>query len=153
MIDIIKKQFTNITIKCLERYGAENGTTKEKMQLVFKLGADQRSETDKQKGRKEERDVEYLICKEYNIVKEITFLQVLGVKIDMSGKSLFVPNFIKGALFRLAEKHKIPTNNVRVILSSDGKNDVVLWLYDDNKYIVQFSLDNLFETEDILEQQ
>jgi hypothetical protein len=143
MIDLIKTQFKSITNKCLERYGSEFESPKDKMQLVFRFANVDQSE----------RELEYVICKEYNIVKEITFLQVLGVKLDFSGKSLYVPSFIKGALIRLSEENNINPKVVRVMLSVDKDGNLTLWLYNDKQYIKQFELDSLFNTEDILEQQ
>lgn len=143
MIDLIKTQFKSITNKCLERYGSEFESAKDKMQLVFRFANGDRSD----------RELEYVICKEYNIVKEITFLQVLGVKLDFSGKSLYVPSFIKGALIRLSEENNINPKVVRVMLSVDKDANLTLWLYNDKQYIKQFELDSLFNTEDILEQQ
>jgi hypothetical protein len=136
MIDFILEKFTDITSKCLERNAKEHGSQKTKMQLVFKLGSDE--------------EVEYLIYKEYKPIKVVTFLQVLGVKLDFKGYSLFVPKFIKGALNRFCEEDKISKENVRVVLSFDDKNKLVMWLYDSNKYIKVVELESLFDSADMI---
>ena len=136
MIDFILEKFTEITSKCLERNAKEYGSQKTKMQLVFKLGSDD--------------EVEYLIYKDYQPIKVVSFLQVLGVKLDFKGYSLFVPKFIKGALNRFCEEDKISKANVRVVLSFDDKNKLVMWLYDSNKYIKVVELESLFDSADMI---
>ena len=137
MIDFIMKSFTGITSKCLEKNSKEYKTEKKNMQLVFKLGAD--------------GETEYLIYKSYEPQKVVTFLEVLGVRFDIRGYSVFVPKFIKGALERFCEQDNIEKSNVRVVLNFDEKDNLLMWLYDSNKFIKQVELENLFETEDILE--
>jgi hypothetical protein len=139
MIDYILEKFTDITSKCLERNAKENGCTKKDMQLVFKLGSS--------------GEAEYLIYKQYQPIRVLSFLEVLGVKLDFKGYSLFVPNFIKGALNRFCEEHKIATENVRILLSFDEKDRMVLWLYSSNQYVKQFQLEELFDSQDILQEQ
>lgn len=137
MIDVIKKQFTEITSKCLDRYAKEYNTQKKNMQLVFKLGANS--------------EPEYLIYKDYQPQKVISFLEVLGVRFDIRGFSLFVPNFIKGALNRFCESETIERGNVRTVLTFDEKGNLLIWLYDNTTFIKQVELESLFETEDILD--
>lgn len=137
MIDVIQKQFTEITSKCLDRYAKECNTQKKNMQLVFKLGVDS--------------EAEYLIYKDYQPVKVVTFLQVLGVRFDIRGFSLFVPNFIKGALNRFCESETIERGNVRVVSAIDEKGNNLMWLYDNTRFVKQVELESLFNTDDILD--
>ena len=139
MIDYILEKFTDIASKCLERNAKENGCEKRDMQLVFKLGSS--------------GEAEYLIYKHYQPIKVLSFLEVLGVKLDFKGYSLFVPNFIKGALNRFCEEHKIEKDKVRILLSFDKNNKIVLWLYSSNQYVKQFELEELFDSQDILQEQ
>jgi len=138
MIDFIQEKFTGISSKCLEKNAKEQGAKKTEMQLVFKLGAN--------------GEVEYLIYHNYKPVKVLTFMEVLGVKLDFKGYSLFVPNFIKGALNRFCEEEAITTESVRVLLSFDEKDNMNMWLYNASTYIKQVTLESLFDTKDILTQ-
>ena len=138
MIDFITEKFTDITSKCLEKNAKENNTTKQKMQLVFKSGSD--------------GEVEYLIYKEFQPMKVVTFLEVLGVKLDFKGYSIFVPKFIRGALDRFCKEENILEQNVRVVLSFNDTNDLIMWLYDSNKYIKAITLDSLFDGDDLMEE-
>ena len=137
MIDAIQKQFTEITSKCLDRYAKEYNTQKKNMQLVFKLGTNS--------------EPEYLIYKDYQPQKVISFLEVLGVRFDIRGFSLFVPNFIKGALNRFCESETIERGNVRTVLTFDDKLNLLIWLYDNTRFVKQVELESLFQTEDILD--
>jgi hypothetical protein len=115
MIDVIQNKFTDISSKCLEKYAKQEGVKKTDVQLIFKLG---------QSG-----DAEYLIYKQYKPLKVLTFMEVLGVRIDFKGYSLFVPKFIRGALTRFCDEFKIPSQNVRVLLNFDDKGEMFMFLY------------------------
>jgi hypothetical protein len=138
MIDFITEKFTGIVSNCLEKNAKELGAKKTDMQLVFKL-----SQTE---------DVEYLLCKEYKTQKVLTFLQVLGVKLDFKGYSLFVPKFIHGALNRFCTDENIEADKVRVLLSFDKSDTLLIWVYNGNQYVKQVELESLFDGEDMLKQ-
>ena len=142
MIEYISEKFSGITIKCLERNAKEFAVDKKEVQLIFKL----RSETNDF-----DEEVSYIIAKRYEPQKVLSFIQVLGVKLDFKGYSLFVPKFIKGALTRFCVEHEIENDKVAVLLSSSDKNELIMWLYNGNKAIKQVTLESLFDTEDILE--
>lgn len=137
MIDFIQDKFTEITSKCLDRKAKEQGALKKDMQLVFKL---------------KENEVEYLICHNYKTISVVSFMDVLGVKIDFKGYSIFVPKFIRGALNRFSEELDIQKSDVRVILSFDSNNNMMLMLYNSNKYVKQVEFESLFNGQDILEE-
>jgi hypothetical protein len=139
MLDFITEKFTELTSKCLDRNAKEYNAKKKDMQLVFKLDS--------------EGDVQYLIYREYKPEKVVTFLQVLGVKLDFKGYSLFVPNFIKGALGRFCESDKIDKDKVRVILNFDERNNMNMWLYNNSSFVKQITLDSLFDTEDMITEE
>ena len=137
MIDFILEKFTEITSKCLEKKAKEFETKKINMQLVFKLNTD--------------NEVEYLIYKDYQPKKVVTFLEVLGVKLDFKGYSLFVPNFIKGALNRFCEEETIDKDKVRVVLNFNNNDELLIFLYNNNQFVKQVELESLFDGEDMIE--
>jgi len=136
MIDFILGKFTDITLKCLERNSKSFGVEQKEVQLVFKFN--------------NSGDVEYLIMNNYKPQKVLSFLEVLGVKLDFKGYSLFVPKFIGGALNRFCVEHKIEKSKVSVLLSCNAKNELVIWLYNANQPIKQVELESLFDGEDML---
>jgi hypothetical protein len=137
MVDFILEKFTEIVSKCLERNAKEYKTDKKNMQLVFKLGVD--------------GETEYLIYKDYQPVKVVTFLQVLGVKLDFKGYSIFVPKFIKGALDKFCEELSIDKDNVRVVMNFDDKDKINVWLYNSNQFVKQVELETLFDNAESIE--
>jgi len=139
MLDFITENFTKITSKCLDRYAKECNTSKKNVQLIFKLGTDD--------------EPEYLIYKEYKPYKVLTFLEVLGVKLDFKGYSLFVPKFIRGALNRFCDEHSIEKSKVKVVLFFNPDSKMNMWLYNNSECIKSVELIELFDTTDILNEQ
>ena len=137
MIDFILEKFTDITLKCLDKNSKAFGVDKKNVQLVFKLDASE--------------EVTYLVMNNYQPQRVLTFLEVLGVKLDFKGYSLFVPKFIKGALIRFCEEHTIEKNKVSVVISGDGKGKLILWLYNGNQPVKQVELESMFDGEDMIE--
>lgn len=138
MIDFISEKFTEISSKCLDRYSKEYNAKKINMQLVFKLNKDS--------------DAEYLIYKDYQPQKNISFMEVLGVKLDFKGYSLFVPKFIKGSLERFCEEYNIDKDKVRVVLNFNADNELLLFLYNSNEFVKQVELESLFDGKDMIEE-
>lgn len=136
MIDIICKKFNEISKNCITRNAKELGVESTKVQLVFKLGFS--------------GEAEYLIYKEYKPIKALKFLEVLGVKLDMYGYSLYVPNFIKSALNRFCDEHKIGRDKVRVLFNLNQSGNLIGWLYNDSQYVKQFELASLFDASDMI---
>lgn len=137
MLGVIKEKFTDIATKCATRYANEQATMRDKIQIVFKLN-ENGSES------------EYLIYKDYKPLKKITFMQVLGVKIDMMGYSLYVPKFIRGSLVRFCETFNIEPKNVRVMLSIQENGDLFMYLYNGGNFIREVELESLFNPEDVV---
>jgi hypothetical protein len=135
MIGAIKEKFTEIVTKCTTRYANEEATMREKIQLVFKLGND---------------EAEYLIYKDYAPLKKITFMQVLGKKIDIMGYSLYVPKFIKGALEKFCGEYDIHKINVRVVIVIQENEDLFMYLYNGSKFIKALELESLFDPQSIV---
>ena len=138
MLDVILEKFSDITKKCLDKHSKEFGVEKQDVQLVFKLDASD--------------DVQYLMNKNFKTEKVLTFLQVLGVKLDFKGYSLFVPKFIKGALERLSKENSIDLDKVFVLLRYNKKEQLVLWLYNYITPVKQIELTSLFDSSDLMEE-
>lgn len=136
MIDIIVNKFNDIAKNCIIRNAKELSVEKTSVQLVFKLGMS--------------GEAEYLIYKEYKPIKALKFLEVLGVRLDMKGYSLYVPNFIKGALNRFCDEHKIAKDKVRVLFNLNQNGDLIGWLYNDSQYVKQFEVASLFDASDMM---
>ena len=135
MVEMILGKFTDITLKCLERNAEALSVEKKDVRLVFRLNA--------------EGEVEYWITKFYKPQKKLSFLEVLGVKLDFKGYSLFVPKFIQGALNRFCVEDNIERKNVYVVLSNVDDN-LVMKLQDERKEVRKINLKSLFNADDMV---
>jgi hypothetical protein len=135
MLDIIEEKFTEIVSNCLEKNAKKEGVLKKDMQLAFKLNS--------------REDAEYVLYKNYQPIKVLTFLNVLGVIVDLRGYSLYVPQFISGALLRFCEENEIEKQNIRVV--ANFQNDkFVLWLYNHNSFVKEITIESLFNPQDVM---
>jgi hypothetical protein len=135
MIDIILEKFTEISKKCLDKQSKELGVDKKNVQLIFKLNL--------------KDEVEYLITENCKPKKVLTFLEVLGVRIDFKGYSLFVPKFIHGALHRFC-KEGIQPDKVSVMLFCGNSDKLIMWVYNGSTPVKQITLQSLFNEEDVI---
>ena len=135
MVEFISDKFNEIVKKCLENNAVNFKVDKTEVQLILKFDSDD--------------ELQYLISKMYKAQKSISFKEVLGVKLDLKGYSLFVPKFIKGALNRFSEEYKIETSNISVMIFMGNNNNLNLWLYDDVSPIKEIKLASLFDTDDM----
>jgi hypothetical protein len=137
MIDFIQSETKKMMYKCCERYAKENGLRIESVQLI--LGLDENGNT-------------YTICENYVRKVNYDIMEVLGVKIDFLGYSKLAPPFILKSLVRFSEKHKISLDNVLVMClptkNEKGKNDILLFVYNDNQYVETINFNDLFREED-----
>lgn len=135
MVEIILGKFTDITLKCIERNAEAFSVDKKDVRLVFRLNKDE--------------EVEYWITKFYKPQKKLSFLEVLGVKLDFKGYSLFVPKFIQGALNRFCVEDNIERKNIYVVLSNvDDK--LIMGLQDERKEVRKINLKSLFNADDMI---
>jgi hypothetical protein len=135
MVEFISDKFNEIVKKCLENNAVNFKVDKTEVQLILKFDSDD--------------ELQYLISKMYKAQKSISFKEVLGVKLDLKGYSLFVPKFIKGALNRFSEEYKIENSNISVMIFMGNNNNLNLWLYDDVTPIKEIKLASLFDTDDM----
>jgi hypothetical protein len=137
MIDFIQSETKKMMYKCCERYAREKGLNVEGVQLI--LGLDENGNT-------------YTVCEDYVRKVNYDIMEVLGVKIDFLGYSKLAPPFILKSLVRFSEEHKISLDKTLVMCvptkNEKGKNDVLLFVYNDNQYVQTIDFDDLFREED-----
>jgi hypothetical protein len=126
MMEIIVDKFNEIIYKACERYGKEEGLDRNKMQVLFSLD--------------DEGEVKYSLLKEYRPFKEVTFNQILNVKIDFRGYSMIVPPFIKDTINKYSEKLTTSAQNLFVMCVIKRENEIALFLYNDKKPVEEIIL-------------
>lgn len=138
MIDFIQSETKKMMYKCCERYAKQKGLVVDSVQLI--LGLDENGNT-------------YTMCENYVKKESYDIMQVLGVKIDFLGYSKLAPPFILKSLIRFSQEYDIQLDKVSVMCvptkNEKGKNDILLFVYNDNQYVSTITFDELFREEDI----
>ena len=119
MLDFISKKFFAIVKSACERYAAEYGCQPVNVQLMFLKGGD--------------GEVLYYKLKSYQSPEEVSFLNILNVKIDFRGYSMIVPQFIGTKLDEFAEQYQCPVEQLRVLCIN--AEQVSMHLYKGSEYL------------------
>jgi hypothetical protein len=141
MVEFIAGKTKEIMYKCCERHSKATSVSLDDIQLILGLNL---VEKEGQFELADESDMcSYSICEKYKIEKVLTIWEVLNVKpkLDFLGYSKLAPPFIFKALMRFAEKYKIEFDKIFILCqptkNEKNKPDMLLALYDGNKYIEQ----------------
>lgn len=130
MLDSIIDKFKNIVQEACGRFGKQEGVAPQEIQVLFSIG--------------EEEEVKYTLLKQYKPLSDVTFNQLMGVKIDFRGYSLFVPQFIKAQLTEYAEELSVPIRQLTVMcVYIQDANTVQLWLYNGKDAVKEVVLEDL----------
>lgn len=130
MIQFIEREFTTITRKAIERYAKGYNTSDSEVQLRFRLDY--------------EGELTYTMTKGYQKVESVTFLEVLGVRIDFKGYSLIVPAFIKKTLERFVGELGCEIVDAMIFVGKKGESDISIWLYNQGSPVKSIQLPDLF---------
>ena len=145
MIEYIQSETREIIYKCCERYSKKKDIEIENVQLI--LGINENGNT-------------YSLCESYNPKEHLSINEVLGVRIDFTGKSLIAPPFIRKSLFRFAEQYEMSAIQTKILcipsICEKSKPDVMLYVYKGNEknqligsLIEEITFAKLFREEDI----
>lgn len=129
MMEIIVDKFNEIVYRACERYGKEEGVEANKMQVLFSLD--------------DEGEVKYSILKEYRPFKEVTFNQILNVKIDFRGYSMIVPPFIRDTINNCSEELKTDATKLFVMCLVKKEEDIGIYLYNEKEPVKEIVLAEL----------
>lgn len=102
MQDAITGEFVKLVIKAVKRYSEKLKTVENAIQVVFKLNG--------------EGENAYWIYKAGQPECEVKFNDLLGVKVDFSGRSMYVPPALNKILLQLNEDLELPPNSISVML-------------------------------------
>ncbi len=123
-------EFKKTAVKAIERYAKELGKEEKDVQLLL--------------GTKDDGKNLFKLLTEYKPLKEITFNDILGVKIDFSGKSMIVPGYIREIIGMLAQQNEIGVLTAANVIVYKEKEDVKLYLYNGTKPVKPINLKELF---------
>jgi hypothetical protein len=128
MVDFISEEFSRICKNAIERFSSEFECPKEDVCLTFNL----REET-----------LFFRLLKDFKIVREVTFNEILNQKIDLRGYGLMVKPFITKCLFRFCQEHDIKQNDVSVMVLV-VQEKICLVLYNKVTQVKQINIEELF---------
>jgi hypothetical protein len=137
MIDVIENETKRIILDFCKRYSKEKKMDLTDVQLILGLN---------------EEGNAYKVCENQKPIKELTFNEILGVKIDFTGYGTIAPPFILKAIVRMSEENGSDLTESCVMcfptINDNGKPDLLLAFYEGYKYIKQISISDLFNEED-----
>lgn len=141
MLGVIAGKTREIIYDCCKKHSKTSSVSLDDIQLI--LGLNVVTENGSLTIADENNICTYMICEQYRKVKTLSIWEVLDVKpfLDFLGYSKLAPPFIFKALNRFAEKYNIDYDKVAIMcqptLNEKNKPDVLLALYDGNKYVEQ----------------
>jgi hypothetical protein len=141
MIDFIQSETKKMMYKCCERYATSNAKSIDDIQLILGLNVTDEKEPNK-----------YTICESYLPKKELSIMEVLGVKIDFLAYSKLAPPFILKSLIRFAKDNQVDYEKICIMCvptrNEKNKPDILLALYNGMEYIETITFSDLFREED-----
>jgi len=130
MKEFIVEETTEIFKKAIKKRAEKNKIDENKVSILLSLSKD------------EEREVEYTMCEEYQPVKKVGILEVLGVKFDFKRYSYFVPPQIKKILEGFEEELGSKDIEVGVFLNPEDEEDdeIIYFLFKEGQVVRRFQL-------------
>jgi|TARA_R110000744_G_scaffold47689_1_gene104819 hypothetical protein len=133
----IKKSTINVMLDAIKRYAKEYETNETNAQIMIKASDSNCTPS-------------YLLLIKNKIVKQITFNEILNVKIDFLGREIIVSPFIASALRRLKKQNEIEEyKNINVLVYKTKEDSKIpnLYFFNSTKPIKPISLDFIFGEE------
>jgi len=114
---MIVAQTKKIMTKAIDRYAEVYGVDKSNVQLMIRPKNNEFAPT-------------YDICKEYRKVEEVTFSQILNIKLDFLGREMIATPFIKNSLVRMSKETQTNWKDINVIIYyNNTKDDILMYLF------------------------
>ena len=114
---MIVAQTKKIMRKAIDRYAEIYEVDKSKVQLMIRP-------------RNNEFAPTYDICKDYKQVEEVTFAQILNVRMDFLGREMIATPFIKNSLIRMSKETQTNWKDINVIIYyNNTKDDILMYLF------------------------
>jgi hypothetical protein len=123
MEEFIIGETTKIFSKAINRFSKNEKQNPLNTSLILSLSKD------------EEKNVEYQICFEHQLLRQLSIMEVLGVKIDLKGYSLLVPPQIKKIIENFIADLGSDNVAVSVYLDREDGNQVIYFLFKDGQLV------------------
>lgn len=134
MQEFIVEQTNKIFSKCIKNFSKADKVEQNEVSILMHLQG-------------EEREVGFKICHHHQPVKEVTIMNVLGVRIDIKGFSLFVPPQIKKIIEGFESEVGSKNIELCVYLNREEEDEVRYFLYNDGAYLKEVFLKDVLKLE------
>ena len=128
MVEFISEEFSRICKNEIERFSNEFECPKEDVCLTFNLREDA---------------LFFRLLKDFKVVREVSFNEILNQKIDLRGYGLMVKPFIHKCLVRFCNEYEIKQDDVSVMVLV-VQEKVCLVLYNNVTQVKQIRIEELF---------
>ena len=128
MVEFISEEFSRICKNAIERFSNEFQCPKEDVCLTFNLREDA---------------LFFRLLKDFKVVREVTFNEILNQKIDLRGYGLMVKPFIHKCLVRFCNEYEIKQDDVSVMVLV-VQEKICLVLYNNVTQVKQIRIEDLF---------
>ncbi len=130
-------KFKEISLKAIARFAKELDVDKGDVQILLYL----------KKGSGEDEnnyETAYRLMNNFRGVKELTFANILNVKMVLNPMMLVVPPFIKNSLVGYSKELECAEKDVFVFIVCSPDDVIYLWLYKSGEAVKKIELDDLF---------
>lgn len=129
----VQNQTKNIMSKAIDNYANENNVENYQTQLM--INSDENSDVPT-----------YKLLIKNKIKQELTFNEILNVKIDFLGREQIATPFIANTLKRLSKEQNCDLKDVNVLIYKIKDNENInLYVFQKSKPIKAITLDYIFE--------
>lgn len=133
----IQKSVIDVMLKAISRYAEENDVKETNAQIMIKACDENCTPS-------------YLLLINNKPIKEVTFNEILDVKIDFLGREIIVSPFIASALRKLRKQNEIEDyRNINVLIykAKEDSKKPNLYFFNNTKPIKPITLDYIFGEE------
>lgn len=126
----IASSFTKTMEKAFTHFSKKFGCNPENIQVIIRA-------------KDEKVTLQYLLMKDFKVIREVSFKEILDVKVDILGKEMVATPFLQDTLVSLSEKSGIKLTEASVVIYNTEKErgEAKLVLYNNNKLVRQLDLE------------
>ena len=135
MQEFIVSETNKIFNKAIQKFAKQAGLEENQVSILLSLSKD------------EEKSVEYTICHDFQPIKKVKIMDILGVKIDLRGYSILVPPQIKKILEGFEAEQKSSEIEVGVYIKPEEDDEIVYFLFKEGNMVRKFELTDVLKIE------
>jgi hypothetical protein len=133
MQEFIVDETNKIFKKAIKRYAKKDAIDTNKVSILLSLDA--------------EKEVVFSVCHNFQPVKVVGIMDILGVLIDLKGYSFLVPPQIQNILLDFESELKSELIAVGVFLNPSDDDEILYFLFDNAKKVKDFALSDVLKLE------